>query len=226
MKALRSTKALVLTISLVVALVIVATSFTLAFWGGNPSVEDNTAVIDGSVNSTYKYLVFAPNDSVYSEDYKLRWDDTTQKFKLYEYDDDTYDYDSQGSLIGNAVTITSVRVIGYTGTQGEYENLIIPSTINYGNSQITVNKIQLDMQIYDALKLIKTVQIPLSVTNIEGNSFSGLENLSKVVFLGRANQGTLQISENAFIGTNATFYFKASSSGVESSGVIQKGVNS
>jgi len=219
MKELRPTKTLILTISIVAALVIVATSFTLAFWGGNPSIDSNTANIDTGVNSTYKYLVFAPNDSAYADlDYRLVWNEPTGKFVLYEYD-----VDENTSLLGNAVVITSVKVIGYTGTQGEYEDVIIPSTISYGNSTLSVNTIDLNMTDYDALKLIKSIQIPVGITRIVGASFSGLENLSKVVFTGRSYQGNLQISTNAFIGTNAVFYYKASTSGVETSGVIVKG---
>lgn len=219
MKALRPTKTLILTISLVASLVIVATSFTLAFWGGNPSIDSNTANIDTGANSTYKYLVFAPNDSAYADlDYRLVWNEATGKFVLYEYD-----ADENTSLLGNAVVISSVKVIGYTGTQGEYEDVIIPSTISYGNSTLSVNTIDLNMTDYDALKAIKSIQIPVAITRIMGASFSGLENLSKVVFTGRSYQSNLQISTNAFIGTNAVFYFKASSSGVETSGIITKG---
>ncbi len=201
------TKLAILISSIAIIVLVVASVTAYAFWGGNPSLtipDENGANIDNKTNATYKYMVFAPNGE-YTKDYRLFFDEDTQKFKLYEMSSDG----STKSLSSDTITYTNVALIGYIGTLGEYEKAVIPESIQIGQNSISVTKISLLMTDYDDLKNITKVSVPNSVTSIEGASFSGCGNLSEVYF---ENETTLPtIYKWCFIGIsgNIKYYQKS-----------------
>ena len=213
------TKLIVLILMIALVAIVIASTFTLAYWSGGASVPiaDTDAVdVDNSENATTKYLIFAPINS-YATDYCFEYTDASGWLLKYEYGAD-YILEGGSNKAGSRAaasasdisavssTITGVKVIGYIGTLGQYEDLIIPSTISWNSQTLNVTKIELNMMEYEEpLNLITSVVIPSSVTSIDGVSFTNANNLSKVYF----NNTTLPtISQYAFRGTSTTYYKK------------------
>ncbi len=205
---------------LIVAVVTIAvSSFALAYWSGSPvqDIADTDAVVvDNSENATTKYLIFEPIGT-YSDDYCFEYVDGSGWLLKYEYGED-YSYeggahdagsrnvaDSSGISEVNA-SCTAVQVVGYIGALGQFENVIIPSTISWNNKTLNVTIIDIKMSEYlTSMNLITGVIIPASITAINGVSFSGANNLSKVYF----NHTTLPtIDAKSFVGIAPTFYKK------------------
>ena len=211
------TKLAILISSIAIIVLVVASVTAYAFWGGNPSLtipDENSANIDNTTNVTYKYMVFAPNGT-YTKDYRLFFDEDTQKFKLYEISTDG----SSKGLSSDIITYTNVALIGYIGSLGEYEKAIIPESITVGDSSFSVTKINLYMTEYDDLKNITKVSVPSAVTSIEGASFSGCGNLSEVYFENETSLPT--ISKWSFIGVNGSikYYQKSGDTYTELGGI-------
>ena len=212
------TKLIVLILMIALVAIAIASTFTLAYWSGGASVPiaDTGAVdVDNSENATTKYLIFAPINN-YATDYCFEYTDASGWLLKYEYGAD-YVLEGGSNKAGSRAaasasdisavssTITGVKAIGYIGTLGQYEDLIIPSTISWNSQTLNVTKIDLITTEYDSLDLITSVVIPSSVTSIDGVSFTNANNLSKVYF----NNTTLPtISQYAFRGISTSYYKK------------------
>ena len=211
------TKLLILILALAVIIAIGAGSFALAYWSGSPELDieqDDSATIDNDDDATFKYLIFAPISDL-TTDYCFEYTDATGWVLKYEYGND-YVINGGAHKAGarveasasaadkTAIKTNGVRVIGYIGTLGQYEDLIIPSTISWDGANVEVKKINIKMTEYkESMDLITGVIIPSSITHIDGASFSGAGNLIKVKFL-----GTLPvISSYAFVGMNANIHY-------------------
>ena len=218
-------KLIILLVSIVAIIAIGAGSFALAYWSGSPIQEisgSDAATVDNSENATTKYLIFAPISDL-SDDYCFEYTDANGWVLKFEYGND---YVLEGGAnqagsrasaensISNADKATlkenGVKVIGYIGTLGQFENLVIPSTITWDSSTINVTKIDIKMTEYkESMDLITGVEIPSSISSIDGASFSGAGNLTKVYFNNTAIPQS--ISAYAFVGLSATYYIKDNS---------------
>ncbi len=200
-------------------------SFALAYWSGSPSQDINdgdVAVIDNSENATTKYLVFEPIGT-YGNAYCFEYTDSNGWVLKEEYGSDyvleggVHEAGARNAASSSAITevnalCTAVRVIGYYGALGQYENLVIPSTISWKVSAqttktLSVTIIDLKMSEYEApMNLITGVVIPSSITAINGSSFSNANNLEKVYF----DSTTLPtIGTYCFRGITPTYYKKS-----------------
>ena len=221
---------LILILLIVAIIAIAAGSFALAYWSGSPSqdiVDSDVITVDDDINATTKYLVFKPIGS-YSDDYCFEYTDTYGWRLKYEYGDE-YEFEGGSTPAGSRYVVatssilseistncTAVSVIGYIGTLGQFEDLVIPSTItwftnNTSGTTKTLNVTTIDLktpEYEDSLNLITSVVIPSSVTAINGVSFSGAGNLAKVYFDSTVLPAT--IGANCFRGINATYYKKSS----------------
>ncbi len=214
------TKLIVLIVMIALIAIIIASTFTLAYWSGGASVPvagTDAVDVDNSENATTKYLVFAPLNS-YSTNYCFEYTDVSGWRLKYEYGEDyileggSNKAGSRAAASASEITAVSsniigVKVIGYIGTLGQYEDLIIPSSISWNSQTLNVTKIDLKMTEYaESLNLITSVVIPSSITSVDGVSFSNANNLSKVYF----NNTTLPtIGSYAFRGISATYYKKS-----------------
>ena len=227
-------KLIILLVSIVAIIAIGAGSFALAYWSGSPIQEisgSDAATVDNSENATTKYLIFAPLDT-FDDDYCFEYVDGTGWVLKYEYGDDyvingganqagsraaldAEDEDEAAIIdeIEDALSVVNhnkVKVVGYIGTLGQFENLVIPSSITWGSLTLDVTKIDIKMTEYkESMDLITGVEIPSSVTSIDGASFSGAGNLTKVYFNNTAIPAS--ISNYAFVGLSATYYIKNNS---------------
>ena len=229
---------LILAIAFIVA--IGAGSFALAYWSGSPELDlsgDDATVVDNDDDATYKYLIFAPIydfDTEYCFEYVDSADYNGYRLK-YEYGSDyvleggshnagsrnsaeaekSTTYKSTGKTIAALIKEYGVKVIGYIGTLGQYEDLIIPSTITWdGADDIQVKRIDIKMTEYkESMDLLAGVQIASSIDYIDGVSFTGAGNLIKVKFLGDLPE----ISDYAFVGMNANIhYYDSTDTGIDS----------
>ena len=105
-----------------------------------------------------------------------------------------------------------VKVIGYIGSLGQYEDLIIPTSITWNGSTYPVNAIEIKMSEYkEPMDLLTGVEIPSSIHVIKGASFSGAGNLVRVTFKG-INTTTITtasgfIEEYCFRGMNSGIHY-------------------
>ena len=216
----RAVRVLILMILIVAIVAIAVGSFALAYWSGSPSqdiAETDVVVVDNSENATTKYLIFEPIGT-YSDDYCFEYVDGSGWVLKYEYGDDysheggAHDAGSRNAANSSAISevntsCVAVQVVGYIGTLGQFENVVIPSTISWNNKTLNVTLIDIKMSEYlTPMNLITGVIIPTSITAINGVSFSGANNLSKVYF----NHTTLPtIDSKSFVGISPTFYKKS-----------------
>ncbi|MCR4875038.1 MAG: leucine-rich repeat domain-containing protein [Clostridia bacterium] len=216
----RAIRLLILMLLIVAITAIAAGTFALAYWSGSPSqeiVDGDVAVVDNSENATTKYLVFEPIGT-YSDDYCFEYVDGGGWVLKYEYGDD-YAYEGGAHEAGSRnvanssaisevnTSCTAVRVVGYIGALGQFENVVIPSTISWNSKTLNVTIIDIKMSEYlTSMNLITGVVIPASITAINGSSFSNANNLTKVYF----NNTTLPtIATYCFRGISPTFYKKS-----------------
>ncbi len=193
-------------IIIVVVAVIVAVGATMgityAVWSesGKNNFEGGQIQV---VNTTAKYLVLQlekDEGESYQERY-VTFDKASEKWVYSAKYQDEYaplagadDFDPNGA---------KVSVIGYASTNlGELETLMIPDKveINYNGKTATLDVTTIDMQspeMFPTLDLVTEVTIPASVTAIKGASFSYLDNLETVNFLG--NKADINISADAFV---------------------------
>ena len=221
----RTLRLLVLVLLIVVIIGIAVGSFALAYWSGSPSqdiIDSDVAVIDNSENATTKYLIFEPIGT-YNDDYCFEYTDANGWVLKEEYGSDyvleggAHEAGARNVASSSAIaevnnSCTAVRVIGYYGALGQYENLVIPSTITWKVSAQTtktlnVTVINLKMSEYeDPMNLITGVVIPSSITRIEDASFSNANNLAKVYF---DNTTLPTIGTYCFRGITPTYYKKS-----------------
>ena len=215
---------LVLMLLIAIIVAIAVGSFALAYWSGSPSQEitgSDAAVVDNSENATTKYLVFEPIG--FEEEYCFEYTDANgwvlkEEYGAdYSFEDGEHEAGSRNVASSSAVTsvsdsCTAVCVVGYYGALGQYEDLVIPSTIVWKVSAQTtktlnVTKINIKLSEYETpMNLITGVVIPASITNIDGVSFSGAQNLTKVYF----DSTTLPtIGAQCFCEITPTYYKKS-----------------
>ncbi len=201
-----------------------AGSFALAYWSGSPEqviAGEDAVQVDNSENATTKYLIFAPIDDL-SDDYCFEYSDANGWVLKFEYGAD-YVINGGANQAGSrasaeasissadktAIKSTGIKVIGYIGTLGQFENLVIPNSISWDSSTITVSKIEIKMTEYkESMDLITGVVIPSGFNSsngeIAGASFSGAGNLVNVYF----DSETLPtISTYAFRGMNSGIHY-------------------
>ena len=193
---------IILIIAIAGILVIGASSFALAYWSGSSEIDiiDNTgsggsddrADVDNSDNVTSHYLILEPvGASIEENKYCFEYTDAGWVLK-YQYGAD-YIYEGGAHEAGerNAATsdistvnsnMTSVKVIGYIGTLGQYEKVVVPDYISWNSSNRNITLINLKMSEYPAINLIKDIEITGNVTEIAGISFSGCTALENVYF--------------------------------------------
>ena len=220
-------KILILIMAIAIILVVGAGSFALAYWSASPQVivdGGSSTEVDNSENATTKYLIFKPIGN-FDDDYCFEYSDTTGWTLKYEYGDD-YILNGGANAAGSRVALdeedetegaimdaiqtaltapnNKVKVIGYIGSLGQYENLVIPSTITWGELTLNVTEVDIKMTEYEEpMNLITGVEIPSSITAISGASFSGAYNLIKVYF-----KGTLPtIGTYCFRGMNSSIVY-------------------
>lgn len=207
-------------IALVGIVAIAASSFAFAYWNGAPQQEvsgNDAAVVDNSTNATSHYLVYAPVDS-FAKDFCFEYTDANGWVLKYEYGSD-YSFEGGQHPAGSrnaasaadistvSASLTALKVIGYIGTLGQFENLIIESSITWNSVSYPVTQVEIKMTEYkESMDLITGVEIPSSITAINGGSFTAAGNLSKVYFNSTSLPAT--ISTDAFVGINATYYKK------------------
>ena len=207
MKNTAPTKIIILFVFIVLIIAIGASSFALAYWAGAPQLDlkgNDATTVNNDINATSKYLVLAPNGT-YDDDYCFEYTDEYGWVLKYEYGSDyvlnggahkagsrnAVDGTTQAgaaifTAVATGVASNGVKVIGYTGTLGQYEDLIILDSISWnGNNNIEVNKIDIKMTEYkETMDLLTGVEIPSTIDSIDGSSFSGAGNLVKVTFKG------------------------------------------
>lgn len=192
-----STKLLIV-YSLTIAIIVIAvTSTAVAFWGGNPSINiegQDSPVITVS-NTTYKYMIFQAN---YSEgNYYLKYSSENNAFIGFQL------YSDEVVPTVDSTSFTSVSLIGYTGSMGEYEDLVVPASINWyisgttKNLSVTIINIK-SAEYMESFSLIKSAVIPSSVSEILGTSFSGCPQLETVYI---DSETVPKVTTNALIGT-------------------------
>ena len=195
------------------AIVIVAISVpTFAIWSDGSNVggevvvtlfDDITArylVYDG-VTSAGKHYYMTYNDAGYFEG-------NDSYNKSYQVGGVWYSkYDDEVDL--TATAFSYVCAIGYTGSLGKYESLVIPDYITWHDSsdsdhRIYVTKINMQSSAaFPSLKLIKSVVIGANINDIQGSSFSFMPQLEKVYFrMGQSATNTLWTAKSAasFVG--------------------------
>ena len=221
----RTIRLLVLILLIVVISAIAVGSFALAYWSGSPTqdiIDGDVAVVDNSENATTKYLIFEPI-GVFGDDYCFEYTDLDGWVLKEEYGADyvleggAHEAGFRNAADSSAIntvnsSCTAVRVVGYIGSLGQYENLVIPSSITWKVSAqttktLSVTIIDLKMSEYEAsMNLITGVMIPASITAINGSSFTNANNLIKVYF----DSTTLPtIGTYCFRGIAPTYYKKS-----------------
>ena len=111
------------------------------------------------------------------------------------------------SLLTTNIVNVTLKVVGYIGTLGQFEDLVIPSSISWNSQTLNVTTIDLKMTEYaESLNLITSVVIPSSVTSVQGVSFSNANNLTKVYF---NNTSVPTIGTYCFRGISPTYYKKS-----------------
>ena len=235
------TKTLIFLVFIVVVVGIAASSFAFAYWSGSPEQDisgDNAAVVDNDFNATTKYLIFEPTGTTVVQDkYCFEYTDANGWVLKYQYGADyVLEGGSNNAGLRAAVSdnsektalasaMTAVKVIGYIGTLGLYEDLVIPHYIEWNSTKIPVTKIDIKMTEYkESMDLITGVVIPgaqeidsvqyTGITQITGVSFSGAGNLVKVEFKG-INTTTIAASSGfigdlCFVGMNSNIVYKNS----------------
>jgi len=223
---MKASMKLIIVIVSIIAVISIAVGVTYAYWSGAPTLDitdSDSTEVDNSENATTKYLVFAPipTTGTYSDDYCFEYTDANGWVLKEEYGTDYvleggfHNAGSRNAASSSAITevngnISGVKVIGYIGTLGEFEDLIIPNTISWNGSTRSVTQIDLKMSEYnEPMQLITSVVIPASVTAINGVSFSGSNNLVNVYFNNVTKPAT--ISQYAFVGMKSgiTYYVKS-----------------
>ena len=238
------TKSLIFIIFIAVITIIAASSFAFAYWSGSPEQEisgDSAATVDNDYDEHYvttKYLVFEPiGTTVEADKYCFEYTDENGWVLKYQYGSDyileggAHNAGSRDAVSDNsektalASAMTAVKVIGYIGTLGQFEDLIIPHYIEWNSTTVPVTKIDIKMTEYkESMDLITGVIIPgaetidevayTGVTQIIGVSFSGAGNLVKVEFKG-INTTTIAASSGfigdlCFRGMNSNIVYKNS----------------
>lgn len=198
-----SKKAIIFFILLVVVIISV-TSFTYAYWGGDAAKRvdgTNSPQISLPTDLTYRYMIFKVNNL--TTDYYLKYSDNGYFIP--------YDLYGEGLASVENAAVTSVELILYTGALGEYETLKIPGAINIKLKEsdpdtFSANVTSIDLHMAEMMNtkdLFKNVEIPASVTNIKGASFSACNNLLNVFYLGTTWP---TISSESFRNPTPTFY--------------------
>ena len=121
-------------------------------------------------------------------------------------------YDEEVDL--TTTSLSYVSVIGYTGSLGQYESLVIPDSITWkdslGSEQANMHNINvthINMQssaAFPSLKLIKSIVIPNTITNIDGVSFSFMPSLEALYFnFADLTEYASQVTINGVLAQNA-----------------------
>lgn len=191
---------------LVVAVFIISiTTITYAYWGGDTFQEitgTHRPNISIDENITSRYMIFRA--ILEGEDnYYLRYNDDGyfQPYNMYN--------EGLNSTI-TATQIENVELVLYQGALGEFEEIVVPDSINIkigtgenNTKNCLVTVIDLRMaEMFNSKDLIKKVTIGANVTEIKGASFSSCNNLQEVKFLS-ATQPT--ISQHSFINPEPNF---------------------
>lgn len=195
-------------IILLLVIVIIAIAVpTYAVWSGGSDVTA-TGQISFENDLTYRYLVLDGITSA-GKHYYMTYNDAgyfayNSAYNIYDEEVDT----------ATTSDFANIVVIGYTGTLGEYESLVIPDTITWKDTNGTgsthsskaVTKVNMQSPTaFPSLRGIKSVVIGANVTAIEGVSFSFLPQLNKVyIKKGQSAASTLWSAKSAdsFIVTN------------------------
>lgn len=236
MKMKLSRSALVLI--LLVVLVVLASGITYAVWSSeNNSGKFNKTKVSQLAGQTSKYLVI--------EMYLTNREDTTEidestiqeKMFYMSYKDNANGASTDGAFVLNEtygeeyggiksqvelqtinISDYSARIIGYTGSLGQFEIIEIPPVITAfinneyykgsgsetGKNAIAIAEIAMQSpQEFPALNNIKQVRIPREIP-VKGVSFSYCANLQKVIWLGVGTTRPANVSPDAFINYNPT----------------------
>ena len=211
-------KLLILIIAIAGIVIIAASSFALAYWAGSSEIDINntdSAEVDNSDNVTSHYLILEPVGANIEENkYCFEYTDSRWVLK-YQYGSDyTWEGGSHEAGERNAATsdissvstnMTSVKVIGFIGTLGQYEKVIVPDYINWNSANRNITLINLKMSEYPSINLIKNIEITGNVTEIAGISFAGCTNLENVYFK-RNSYPT--IGDGCFAGINPAMHLE------------------
>ena len=202
---------LVLIIALLAITIIAIAVPTYALWSGGSDVG-GTAEVDLLDDITYRYLVL---DGVTSagKHFYMTYNDAgyftyNSSYNIYDEEVDT-----------SATTFSYISVIGYTGSLGEFESLVIPDLISWkegagGDGQLHIGSqiTRINMQspaAFPSLKGIKSVTIGENVSKIEGVSFSFWPLLTDVYF---KNMTSSEYSAAVLSGDVSANAFKSSGS--------------
>lgn len=193
---------------------LVGASYAVWSTGGSLSVEVDAPPVNVP-DTTYHYLVFEIAAALTGEGavqaqsaldaagkpcvFYAQWDTASQKFVESAFYAQRYGdaYDvllNAETMSGLTVVPQSAAAIGYTGTLGQYEPIVIPSQIELtaGGSAFTVAVTAVDLMTpeeFPALDLIREIRIPASVPHdvadaVDPYSFKYCQNLQKVVYSG------------------------------------------
>lgn len=204
-------------IALLVIVIIAIAVPTYAVWSGGSDITA-TGEIDFDDDLTYRYIVFDGITSA-GKHYYMTYNDAG--YYSYNSSYNIYDEEVDTAYTGEFANIVA---IGYTGTLGEYESLVIPDTITWKDTNGTgsthsakaVTKVNMQAPTaFPSLRGIKSVVIGANVTAIEGVSFSFLPQLNKVyIKKGQSAASTLWSakSADAFICVNTLtkYYYTGS----------------
>lgn len=191
-------------IILIVVAVIVAVGATMgityAVWSESGKTDFQGGKIE-VLNTTYKYLVLQLEKD--GEERYLTFDKNENQWVFSaKYQAEYAPLDLGESGVDNFDPMgATVAVIGYTNTNlGELESLEIPekATVSLNGTTVELAITIINMQspeMFPSLDLVTEVTIPASVTAINGTSFSFLDNLELVNFLGTKPA----ISDDAFL---------------------------
>lgn len=201
----RQTRLIIIMVLLVIAIIAIAVP-TYAVWSNGSDIGGAGTIVVNDL--TYRYLVLDGVTSLGKHFYM-----TYDNGGFFKYNSEYNIYDEEVDL--NATTFAYISVIGYTGTLGEYEDLVIPSTITWHEGESGAGTSHDDAPIthvniqspaaFPTLKGIKSVTIKATLTDIEGVSFSFWPKLTKVTFenLTSSDYSTLvstgHVSTNAFL---------------------------
>ncbi len=158
--------------------------------GGNLNVVAPPSGTSGTeVGATEKGIYYNPTLKYYT-------------YKLYSSSSDTagtaltdMEYTDQGIVLTYSGTIGDDAYIEITGYKGNLPTLYIPSSVKVGSVDVKVTKIS-GITSTTASRVINSIEIPSSVTEISRGCFSGF-NLKSLAFTGTRTQN-LNIGARAF----------------------------
>lgn len=173
-----------------------AAGMTFAIWAAGGSTSSD---IEGpSVNvpdTTFRYLVLQIDCVVGTSDksekgiFYATWDPVSQSFQKDDFYGERYAdaYDRIADAEGLDVTAQGAVVIGYTGTLGQYEPIVIPPNCTVGGVSCEIYGIDLmTPEEFPALDLPREFVIPATVRSVGADSFRYCASLERVSYSGDA----------------------------------------